>query len=214
MKSRLFTRFNAVVLSLAMCFAMSNVCAQNNQLDKKQEKEIVKEAKKTAKEYEKDGWKVSGATTSLEKCLAEHNIKKELYKDTKEEVFGEVSKCRSMTVCQRRATFAAQTKYAEQISGELTGKAGDMLTANDVTGEETAAFVSSFTKIMAANLSGALEHSFEMEKDNGDGTKSYRIYFFVDKTKVAEASKSALKKTLEDVELSSKIGDEIFKFVE
>lgn len=212
MKS-LLSKVSAIVLSLTFSISMPIFAQSAPQLDQKQEKAVKKSAKNKKKEFEKQGWVVSGSSKTLEDCLIAH-LKKLALDPNLEEYEGAVDKCRSINVCKQAAIFDAQTTYANMIRANLDGCVANMINTNLITAEETADLTSAFGKRLTTNLSGAFSFSYAIEKDNGDGTKQYKMFFLVDQTKVVEASKAAMQKSLEEVKLASQIGDEIFKFIE
>lgn len=212
MKS-LSTKISAIILSLVFSVSMPVFAQSAPQLDKKQEKSVKKSSKNKRKELEKQGWVVAGSSKTLEDCLVAHNKKMELNPNLVEQE-GVVNKCRSANVCKHAATLNAQTTYAEIVSAEIMGRVGQMTTADLVTADEMDKLTTAFGKRLATNLSGAFSLSFALEKDNGDGTKQYKMFFLVDQTKVAEASKTAMQKSIDEVKLASQLGDEIFKFIE
>ncbi len=209
----LSAKISAIILSLVFSISMPVFGQQTPQLDKKQTKAVKKDSKEKRKELEKQGWVVAGSSKSLEDCIICHNKKMELNPNLVEQE-GVVNKCRSANVCKHAATLNAQTTYAEIVSAEIMGRVGQMTTADLVTAEEMDKLTTAFGKRIATNLSGAFTLSYAIEKDNGDGTKQYKMYFLVDQTKVAEASKTAMQKSIDEVKLASQLGDEIFKYIE
>ncbi len=213
MKTTLCSKFKILICLMLFCAIIPMHLNAQNKLDKKQEKEVTKIAKKVSKDLEKQGWIVSGGINTLEGCLVEHHTKLKLNSDL-QPVEGMVYKCRSSNACKQAAVMNAQTELAQTICAEIQGTTRQLTVTDVISAEESDKLVTAFGKNINTNLSGAFSRSFAIEKDNGDGTRAYRIYFLVDNKKINEATKAALQKSLDEVKLAKEISDEIFNIIE
>lgn len=212
MKTNTFTSAFIALLTVFTLLAIPQVSYA--QLDKKLQKKLQKERtnqyKDKIKEYQKEGWKLSGSSRSIEVALLEHYEK--LAEEGNKEFVGEVSQCRSINVCKQYAISNAQNSYASLASANVKGRVVSMLDGNAVTGEEIDRFIAGYEKKVASDVGGALTESYAIVKDNGN-SKEYKVFFILNEEKARTMRAKAMERSLREIELSVDTGREISAFV-
>jgi hypothetical protein len=182
-----------------------------NKVQKQKDKADKNWYKKKTAEYEKDGWKISGSTKTLEVALLEHQLK--LNKPGNIETVGQVSQCKSIGVCKAFALTQAQNNYAQKASGHVKGRIEAIMRADDnETAIEMNKFIAAYESMVKAEVGGVLTESFSVVKDNGT-TKEYETYFIINEEQALAARKKALERSLLETKLAVKEAEEISKFV-
>lgn len=168
--------FAAIVA--VMCFSV-NTSAQS--------KYEIKDAKKTAKALEKDGWKTNGGTRSIESYLLSWNKLEgeyELVLGRSAGVKGNNSKVAQSLAKQNalREYVQMNNSFFEGVGNELEGKVGD----------ET---IDNISNAVKSKFSGAVEGkmrvSFVLFKTEADGTLSCIAYCYLSSADAEAARESA-----------------------
>jgi hypothetical protein len=214
MKSRFFKMGVMVMFAISTLLAIPQVSYA--QLSKKQEKQLQKakekEFKNKLKEYQKEGWKLTGSSRSIEVALLEHYAK--LAEKGNKEIPGEVEQCKSVNVCRQYALTNAQNYYANLVGGKVEGMVTNLLKGNaENPEEEIDKFSGAFRKQVAMDVSGALTESYSIVKDNGD-SKQYKIFFILNEEEGRAACERALKKSLKETKLVLNEMEEVSKFID
>ncbi len=210
-------------ISVLALFAISIVlhCGQSyvaaapaSKLEKQLEKQRGKVYKELIKQYKADGWTLADNNRTMEVAVLEHLIARDANKDVKVEITGEVSKCKSMNVGRMSALNNAKNELAMQMSGQIEGMVSSLVAAdvNNLAAEQDK-MIAGFTNKMKASLSGAIELSYGIVKQNPDGTNHYKAFFFVDKSKCIDAASAAIEKSIQETKMSVEIADQIRDFV-
>ena len=210
MNKKSFTKLTVMAIIAVFTFA---AIPQNTfaQLSKKQEKALTKKAKATAKQWEKQGWEISGSVNSLEDALFDFYSKQAT--DNAQFKVGAVSQCRSINVCRKNALFNAQTDYVQEISQEIKGIADEVVNNNPSLKLETDGFSGTFVGKMKADVSGILIESFSRVREK-DGVKEFETYFIINKLKEGTARTSALEQALKETQLTVDQIDTVSKFID
>ena len=184
------------------------------QLSKKQEKQLQKERdamyQKRIKMYNKEGWKLSGGSRTLEVALLEHYSK---LNEENVEFTGQVSQCKSINVCKMAAMTNAQNRYASLASGQVKGRVTSLLRNDaDMPEVEVDKLIAAYENAVKAEISGVLTESYSVVKDNGDA-KQFETVFILNEAKANIARKKAMEKSLLETKIAIKEAEEISKFV-
>ena len=186
------------------------------QLSKKMEKTLSKEKekeyKKVIKDYQKEGWKLSGSSRSLEVALLEHYALLAEDPDN-QELSGEVSQCKSIGVCKQFALTQAQNRYASLASGNVRGRIEAMMRADDNMPEiEMNKFIAGYENQVKAEIAGVMTESYSIVKDNKD-SKEFKTFFIVNEVKAGAARMRAMERSLRETQLAVQEAEAISKFV-
>jgi hypothetical protein len=212
MKKINFLKFATVIAIFILVTVPQSARAQ---MSKKQEKQLSKEygkqCKKVMNTYNKEGWKLSGSSRSLEVALLEHYQKTADPKNV--EFVGEVSQCKSINVCKQFALTNAQNRYVLLASGHVKGRIESLLRADANMPEiEIDKFIAAYENQVKAEVGGALTESYSIVKDNGD-TKEYKTFFILNEEKASQIRARALERSLKETKITIKEAEEISKFV-
>jgi hypothetical protein len=213
MKSYFKIILTAVMSVILLASVPEIASAQSSKkLDKKLQKEKDKEYKKKIKEYQKENWKLSGSSRTLEVALLEHYAKLAESEENKE-FAGEVSQCKSINVCKQSALNNAQNRYASLAGGNIKGRIESLLRADADRPEiEMDKFIAAYENQVKAEVSGVLTESYSIVKDNGT-TKEYKTFFILNEEKAGAARARAMERSLLETKITIKEAEEISKFV-
>jgi len=205
--------FKMSIMTLLAVFTLTVVpqVAYAQKVNMQLQKQLNKEYKSTLKRFQKEGWKLSGSSRSIEVVLLTHYEK--LNDEKNKEIVGQVSQCQSINICSQFALNNAQVKYAKLASAKLSGSVATMQRGDAIKKEEVDKFIGAYETAVEADVSSALTPSFSIVKDNKDGTKSYETYFILDEEKAGIARKRAFEQSLKETGILLKEMDEVGKFV-
>lgn len=161
-----------------------------------QSKYLIKEAKKTARQLEKDGYQTRGGHKSIEAYLVSYYMLEE----ENELLQGRSGGVRNNDkVAQSLAKQNALREYVQMSTSYFKGKGAELEgtlggeTINDVTN----AAVSKF----GGFVDGKVSVSFVLFKTEADGTTSAIAYCYLSKKSADEARKEAMQDAIEDVDM-------------
>lgn len=189
--------------------------AQQKGLSSKELKSIEKESKKMAKEYAKDGWKISGGVTTLEAALIEHKRKLKEDKGNRTLV-SYANNCRSMNVCRQAALNNAALEYATKVSSQIEGKiaGGAGLDASDPEGAaEYDRMKSGYINRVSQVIKGDLEESFTLVRKTEQGLNDLQVFFLINENTVQKKRLRAWENAVKDSNLSSEFAKSVEEFV-
>lgn len=195
-----------VFLIMALCIGMQ-IPAFSQTLSKA----LDKEYKSKLKEYKKNGWKVD-SDRSVEVVLMKYFSK--LDAEGLKTIPGTASKCKSTNVCRQVALQNAQTEYARLISSKVKGAFGSVIRADaNHPQEEIDKTIGGVTTDLEADVSGALEPAYSIYKENGDGTKEYKTYYYRHDEKILNGLQGVLEQSMKETKLTIEEARSISKFV-
>lgn len=194
--------------------AMAIVCsgteadAQNRKLEKAYDKMY----KLKVKEFNREGWKISGSAKTLEVALLEYYEK---LKDdaANRELVGECSQGLSINACRQAAYNNALISYANLAGSTLKGRivSDTNIDQSDMAGEFDKMYAA-YERLVQTEIKGVLTESFSVVKENGK-RKQYRVYFIVNEDKASQARIRAMQRALEETQAAQKYAREIAEFV-
>ena len=198
---------------LFLIVAMTIACSgtEVNAINKKLDKAYDKMYKTKVKEFNRDGWKISGSAKTLEVALLEHYEK---LKDTANtELVGECSQGLSINACRQTAYNNALITYANLAGSTLKGRVvSDInIDQSDMEGEFDKMYAA-YERLVQTEIKGVLTESFSVVKETGK-RKQYRVYFIVNEEKASQARIRAMQRALEETQAAQKYAREISDFV-
>lgn len=200
-----------ILAALLIISSVVTMAAKTTYTDKQKEKirkECVKEAKKLAKQYKKEGWKMEQAG------LMENVIADFLYQTRAEGLkqrvgSSEAKKTRSM--CRKQIEIDVPNAYAKEQSQIIKGKIINEDRSKD--GYETEDFIADYETRLAMEIAGDLRVGYTLYKKNPDGTYDMMSYFLVDPDTAHAAKLRAAKHAAQLHKLDREWMDSISKTI-
>lgn len=198
----------AILLMLAI-MPMAYSANPEKQLKKAKEKE----RKEVMKRFKKEGWQILGSSHSLEVELLEHWNKVD--KTGNHEESGISTRSKSKNVGQQMAMNQAFVNYAQQAEQTIKGMVATELNGSGIdTDTELDSFYAAYKRELEKEISGELEKSFSIFRENGDGTFEVQTFFVVNNESEVKARKRAFEKALDESEAAQKHAQKIADMVE
>ncbi len=176
------------------------------------EKALAKQYKKKLKEFKKEGWKLSGSSSTLEVALLQHYDK--LAKGDMQEIVATVDHFKSRNVGQQVVLNNACITYARQAGSSLRGRVNSDLNYNgDDAAVEFDKMYSAYESLVEKEIRGELKQSFTLIRDNGDGTYSMESFFLVDEDSASRARIKAMAQAAKESGLAQEYARMVGEFV-
>ena len=177
-----------IIMFLMAAFMLSVVPATAQELSKSEKKAL----KAKVKEFNKEGWKIFGSTSTLDYALERHMIK--MQSEDAIEVPGIASSFKSKNVGKQMALNSAMTNYASMMDSEIKGKVvSDMQGDGEFSETEFEKFYAAFKRSVQTTIKDELKESFSIIRDKGNGTSEMQTFFIVDKKAASQARVRALE---------------------
>ena len=177
-----------IIMFLMAAFMLSVVPATAQELSKSEKKAM----KAKVKEFNKEGWKIFGSTSTLDYALERHMIK--MQSEDAIEVPGIASSFKSKNVGKQMALNSAMTNYASMMDSEIKGKVvSDMQGDGEFSETEFEKFYAAFKRSVQTTIKDELKESFSIIRDKGNGTSEMQTFFIVDKKAASQARVRALE---------------------
>ncbi|MBN2667605.1 MAG: hypothetical protein JXR60_00120 [Bacteroidales bacterium] len=174
-------------------------------------KQLKKEYKKKIKEFEKEGWKVTGSSRTLEVLLLQHYEK--LNSGDYKELEAYVSNCKSMNVCKQNALNNALTYYASAAGSYVKGRITSDLQNDQTKAEgEFDKLYAAYERLVGKEIKGEVIESFSVYRDNGD-TKEYRTFYLISEAEASKARLRALEQAFQETKVAQEYARKISEFV-
>ena len=200
-----------VLMLMAVTMMLPMVNAQ--ELTKQQAKAVKKEVSKKLKEYKKKGYEIFGSTMTLETKLTQHYTKLWAKEGQVVEVPG-FSEARSRNLALNAAQNSAASRYATSAGQLIKGRvlADEALNSADLTAEFDK-FYAAFEGKVQQEIKGELRPSFNVAKQNADGTISVEAYYLVDEEAASRARIKAFELSKNESAAAQKYAQKISDFV-
>ena len=193
---------------LMAAFMLSVVPATAQELSKSGKKAL----KAKVKEFNKEGWKIFGSTSTLDYALERHMIK--MQSDDAIEIPGIASSFKSKNVGKQMALNSAMTYYASSMDSEITGKVvSDMQGDGEFSETEFEKFYAAFKRSVESTIKDELKESFSIIRDKGNGISEMQTFFIVDKNAASKARVRALEQAAKESEAAEKYAKGIEKYI-
>ena len=194
---------------LMAAFMLSVVPATAQELSKSGKKAL----KAKVKEFNKEGWKIFGSTSTLDYALERHMIK--MQSEDAIEVPGIASSFKSKNVGKQMALNSAMTNYASMMDSEIKGKVvSDMQGDGEFSETEFEKFYAAFKRSVQTTIKDELKESFSIIRDKGNGTSEMQTFFIVDKNAASQARVRALEQAGKESVAAQLYAKVVQKFIE
>lgn len=194
---------------LMAAFMLSVVPATAQELSKSGKKAL----KAKVKEFNKEGWKIFGSTSTLDYALERHMIK--MQSEDAIEVPGIASSFKSKNVGKQMALNSAMTNYASMMDSEIKGKVvSDMQGDGEFSETEFEKFYAAFKRSVQTTIKDELKESFSIIRDKGNGTNEMQTFFIVDKHAASQARVRALEQAGKESVAAQLYAKVVQKFIE
>ena len=194
---------------LMAAFMLSVVPATAQELSKSGKKAL----KAKVKEFNKEGWKIFGSTSTLDYALERHMIK--MQSEDAIEVPGIASSFKSKNVGKQMALNSAMTYYASMMDSEIKGKVvSDMQGDGEFSETEFEKFYAAFKRSVETTIKDELKESFSIIRDKGNGTSEMQTFFIVDKHAASQARVRALEQAGKESVAAQLYAKVVQKFIE
>ena len=193
---------------LMAAFMLSVIPATAQELSKSGKKAL----KAKVKEFNKEGWKIFGSTSTLDYALERHMIK--MQSDDAIEIPGIASSFKSKNVGKQMALNSAMTYYASSMDSEIKGKVvSDMQGDGEFSETEFEKFYAAFKRSVESTIKDELKESFSIIRDKGNGISEMQTFFIVDKNAASKARVRALEQAAKESEAAEKYAKGIEKYI-
>ena len=194
---------------LMAAFMLSVVPATAQELSKSGKKAL----KAKVKEFNKEGWKIFGSTSTLDYALERHMIK--MQSEDAIEVPGIASSFKSKNVGKQMALNSAMTNYASMMDSEIKGKVvSDMQGDGEFSETEFEKFYAAFKRSVQTTIKDELKESFSIIRDKGNGTSEMQTFYVVDKKAASQARVRALEQAGKESVAAQLYAKVVQKFIE
>ena len=198
-----------IIMFLMAAFILSVVPATAQELSKSGKKAL----KAKVKEFNKEGWKIFGSTSTLDYALERHMIK--MQSEDAIEVPGIASSFKSKNVGKQMALNSAMTNYASMMDSEIKGKVvSDMQGDGEFSETEFEKFYAAFKRSVQTTIKDELKESFSIIRDKGNGTSEMQTFFVVDKHAASQARVRALEQAGKESVAAQLYAKVVQKFIE
>jgi len=198
-----------MLMAVTMMLPMANA----QELTKQQAKAVKKEVSKKMKEYKKKGFEIFGSTMTLETKLTQHYTKLWSKEGQVVEVPG-FSQAKSRNLALNAAQNSAAARYATSAGQLIKGRvlSDEALNSADMTAEFDK-FYAAFEGKVQQEIKGELRPSFNVAKQNADGTISVEAYYIVDEEAASRARIKAFELSKNESAAAQKYAQKISDFV-
>lgn len=192
-------------LLLIVVFAFSG-----NSMVNAQSKSLMKDVKKTTKEWKKEGWTLLASSSTMEYALTKYRTYIEEDEENHIEITG-VALSNNPKIGRESAIMNGITNYASRAKAQVIGKMKSLMSSdvNSMSEDEIDKFGAAYEVGVNTKLSGMVKVHFVKVRDNG-GKKEFQAYMSIDEKSARKAREDAAreakrKATLEN--LSEQVSD-------
>jgi hypothetical protein len=213
MKKVLFLAVTAIIAGLMISLTPEVSYAQSKKAEKQLQKARDKQFKDRKKQFEKEGWKISGTAKSVDVALLEYYQKLNA-NDNNYEIVGEVSACKSVNICKQAAFNNAVTEYANRASSTVKGRITSDSNLDQSSGEgEFDKLYAAYERLVQAEIKGVLQLSFSIVKEKPDGNREYKTFFIINEEAASKARIRAIENATKETNLAQEYANKISEFV-
>lgn len=206
-------KFLMVAMALIVAMLSANAAPPSNS-----DANVWKYAKKQAKQYEKEGWKIDGLLTMEESF---YYMRKKLLNDPEnnfqltgrtDDMTGKLKIATTITGAKDHAQLAASSLYAQQASlmlrGAIESEVGGGL------GEAMDNFYSAYEGLLQKHIANILKAEFGLSRENKtNNVMDYIAFYIINEEKASKARVQAMEEAVEVSEVAREHADKISKFV-
>jgi hypothetical protein len=204
----------AMIVIFTLSVAPQSVCAQNKKEAKMLQKAREKQFKDRKKEFQKEGWKISGTAKSIDVALLEY-YQKLNEGENNYEIVGEVSQCKSINVCKQAALNNAIVEYANRANTHVKGRIASDMQLDQTTGDgEFDKLYGAYERMVNAEIKGVLQQSFSIVKEEKDSSRQYKTFFIINEGSASKARLRAMENALQETKIGQEYARKISEFVQ
>jgi hypothetical protein len=209
-----FLKFAVMTLVVVFMSNSQNIFAQSKKETKMLQKAREKQYQERKKDFEKNGWKISGTAKTLDVSLLEY-YQKLNSNENNYEIVGEVSACRSINVCKQAAFNNAIVEYATRAGSYLKGRIVSDMQLDQTSGDgEFDKLYGAYERLVEAEIKGIFKESFSIVKENSDDTREYKTFFIIDEEAATKARIRAIENALKETKIAQEYAKKISEFVQ
>lgn len=203
----------ALVTMFTLGATPQSLYAQSKKGVKQLQKAREQQFKERKKEFNKDGWKISGTAKTIDVALLEYYQQLNSHENNYE-IVGEVSACKSINVCKEAALNNAIVEYANRAGSYVRGRITSDMNLDQTSGEgEFDKFYAAYERLVATEVKNILQHSFSIVKEKSDGTREYKTFFIIDESSASKARVRAMENALKETKVAQEYARKISEFV-
>ena len=195
-------KFIIIIATFAAAFSLSATVAEG------QSRQLVKEAKKTARALTKEGWKTDGGIHSIEYYLLRYYALEE----ENELIEGRASGIsdNNTRVAANLATQNAAQEYVRLNTSYFKGAGADLM--GKLKSETVDNVVNGTISRFEGGINGKLSVSFVLFRENG-GQLNCIAYCYIDKKKAEDLRREAMEGAIDEAELANEFYDTVSRMV-
>ncbi len=189
---------------------ITNAAAQ----PKASDKGLWKIAKKEAKLFKNEGWKVDGSMP-LENLLFNHY--KKLSDANNQELIGNVIGNTSVQTLNQGQQWAASmvcVSYAKQAGQTIRGRLASEVGAGVNGGPSADSFYEGYESKVEKEIQGEIKRSFSIYKEKDNGGIDYKAYYIINEEDAHKARLRAMQMAMEESEFARANAERISEFVQ
>lgn len=196
-----------LMILMSLIVAIGAVAAGNP------DKAAQKYAKKQAKQFEKEGWRVDGIFT-LEEVF--YNYRKALAEEGNYPLTGVVggtTSTKTINQAKQWASTNAAITYAKEAGSTMKGRLAASVHAQ--AGAESASddsFFEAYESLVQKEIKGELKMNFGLYRETKNGVE-YRAYYVVNEDKASKARMRAMENLKKENDFARKHAEDLTKFV-
>ena len=209
--------FRFAVMALVAVFILTAVpqvaYSQAKKEAKMLQKAREKQFKDRKKDFQKEGWKISGSAKSIDVVLLEY-YQKLNSNENNYEIVGEVSACKSINVCKQAAFNNAVVEYANRANTYVKGRIVSDMQLDQTSGDgEFDKLYGAYERMVEAEIKDVFKESFSVVKESSDGTREYKTFFIIDEVAASKARVRAIENAFKETKIAQEYATKISEFV-
>lgn len=200
-------RHRLLSMLLIAVFALGGTSMANAQ-----SKSLIKDVKKTVKEWKKEGWTLLASSTTMEYALTKYRTYLEEDVDNHIEITG-VAVNENLKIGRDNAVMNGITNYASRAKAQVVGKMKSIVSSdvNSASEEEIDKFGAAYEVGVNTKLSGMVKVHFVKVRDK-DGKKEFQAFMSIDETVARKAREAAAREAKRKASLDS-LSEQVSDFI-
>lgn len=194
-------------LLLIVVFAFSG-----NSMVNAQSKSLMKDVKKTTKEWKKEGWTLLASSSTMEYALTKYRTYIEEDEENHIEITG-VALSNNPKIGRESAIMNGITNYASRAKAQVIGKMKSLMSSdvNSMSEDEIDKFGAAYEVGVNTKLSGMVKVHFVKVRDNG-GKKEFQAYMSIDEKSARKAREDAAREAKRKAALEN-LSEQVSDFI-
>jgi len=198
-------RFINVLLAVAIVFCGSAAAFS-------QSKALVKDVKKTCKEWKKAGWSLYATASTMEYALTKFRTFVEQDEDNHLVLTG-IAVGKNPKIGRDNAMMNGVTSYASRAKAQVVGKMKSIMSsdASNLSEAEIDKFGAAYEMGVNTKISGLAKIHFTLVREQ-DGNKEFQVYMTIDETAAKKAREEAAKEAKKKASLNE-LSQQVEEFI-